>query len=58
MKKADRIGITFEQHCGMKATCIVYKSCKDIDIKFEDGTIVEHRSWLQFKKRPYCKPIY
>ena len=59
MKKADRIGITFEQHCGMKATCIVYKSCKDIDIKFEDGTIVEHRSWLQFKKghiaNPYIK---
>lgn len=36
------------QHCGMNAICIAYRRNKDIDIKFEDGTIVEHRRKTDF----------
>ena len=42
------LGITIEQKCGMKATCIAYRKAKDIDIQFEDGTIVEHRIRYEF----------
>ena len=36
----DIIGKKVMQHCGMNATCIAYRGNKDIDIKFEDGTVV------------------
>ena len=31
-------------NCGMEATCIAYRGTHDIDVQFEDGTIVEHKS--------------
>ena len=31
-------------------TIIKYRSAKDIDIQFEDGTIVEHKSFSAFKR--------
>ncbi len=33
---------------GMKATCIEYRMYKDIDIQFEDGTIVRHTQKIHF----------
>jgi len=46
----DIIGKTIIQHCGMSATCIAYRGTQDIDIKFDDGTIIEHRTKKDFVK--------
>ncbi len=35
-------------NCGMEATCIAYRGTHDIDVQFEDGTIVEHKSKVSF----------
>lgn len=35
--------------CGMYATIIRYDNCKDIDIKFDDGTIVKNKKYANFK---------
>ena len=42
-KRASCIGVSIMQKCGMVATCIAYRKADDIDVQFEDGTIVEHR---------------
>lgn len=34
---------------GMYATIIAYRNNKDIDVKFEDNTIVSHRQYSRFK---------
>ena len=47
-KLKDFFNTPIMQHCGMKATCIAYRGSKDIDVLFEDGTIVEHRSRNEF----------
>lgn len=44
----DIIGKKVMQHCGMNATCIAYRGNKDIDIKFEDGTVVYHKTKIHF----------
>ena len=44
------IGETLIMNNGMKATCIAYRGCSDIDIQFEDGTIVYHKQKDKFKK--------
>ena len=36
--------------CGMAATIIRYNGVCDIDVRFEDGTVVEHRHYAQFKR--------
>ena len=36
--------------CGMKATIIRYGGCNDIDVRFEDGTVVEHKTYDNFKR--------
>ena len=41
-------GQTVMQKCGMKATCIEYRSATDIDVEFEDGTIIQHRQKTSF----------
>ncbi len=35
-------------NCGYMATIIAYRGRKDIDVKFEDGTIREHREYRSF----------
>lgn len=37
-------------NCGMKATIIRYGRYTDIDVRFEDGTVVKHRGYGDFKK--------
>ena len=45
MKKISScLGETRIMNCGMEATCIAYRGTHDIDVQFEDGTIVEHKS--------------
>ena len=48
--KTDRLGETRMMNCGMKATIIRYGGCNDIDVRFEDGTVVEHKTYDNFKR--------
>ena len=50
------LGKTKMMSCGMKATIIRYGGCNDIDVRFEDGTIVKHRTYDQFKKGSIAHP--
>ena len=45
-----RLGETQMMNCGMKATIIRYGNNTDIDVCFEDGTIVEHKTYNAFEK--------
>lgn len=46
-------------NCGMEAEIIAYRRTSDIDIQFEDGIIVEHRKYGNFKNgknfNPACR---
>ena len=46
----NRLGETRMMNCGMKATIIRYGNTGDIDVRFEDGAVVEHRTYDSFKK--------
>ena len=46
----NRLGKTRLMNCGMEATIIRYGGATDIDVRFEDGDVVEHRTYNQFKK--------
>ena len=48
--KASRLGETQMMKCGMKATIIRYENSRDIDVCFEDGTMIEHKAYDNFKK--------
>ncbi len=41
---------------GMKATCIAYRLAKDIDVQFEDGTIIEHVQKCHFFEGKIANP--
>ena len=43
------LGMEKVMSCGMKATIIAYRNNVDIDIQFEDGTVVEHKTIHSFK---------
>ena len=45
-----RLGETRIMNCGMEATIIRYGGCKDIDVRFEDDTIIKYRQYGEFKK--------
>ena len=53
--KTDRLGKTKMMSCGMEATIIRYGGATDIDVCFEDGTVVEHRTYGSFKKGEIAK---
>lgn len=48
--KIDRVGETRVMNCGMKATIIRYGGYNDIDVRFEDGAVAEHKTYEAFKK--------
>lgn len=41
---------------GEYATCVVYRNARDIDIQFDDGTIVEHRCKSDFYNQKISNP--
>lgn len=49
MQLNDRIGKTNIAHNGMTMTIIAYKNANDIDVQFEDGTIIKHKTYQRFK---------
>ena len=52
----DRTGETKLNNQGIQMTIIKYRSAKDIDIQFEDNSIVEHRTYKAFKEGSIKKP--
>ena len=44
----ERIGQTKTMNNGLKATIIQYRSAHDIDVQFEDGTIVKNKVYSRF----------
>ena len=52
-----RLGETRMMNCGMEATIIRYGRCDDIDVRFEDGTVVEHRTYNSFKNGTIAHPL-
>lgn len=52
----NRLGETIRSRCGMLMTIIAYRSSRDIDVQFEDGTIVEHREYQAFKLQKIAHP--
>ena len=57
-RKSDvRIGETNRSSCGLMMTIIAYRSAKDMDIKFEDGTVVEHVWYNRFLTGNIKHPI-
>ena len=45
----DRTGEVKKMNCGMNATIIEYVNSHDITIKFEDGEILKHKFYGDFK---------
>ena len=54
--KTNRLGETRMMNCGMEATIIRYGGYKDIDVRFEDGTVVEHKGYSAFKRGEIANP--
>ena len=56
----NRIGEKRAMHCGMEATIVAYHTSKNIDVRFDDGTIVQNKSYGNFKTgridHPMIKP--
>ena len=48
--KSSCLGLSIKQKCGMMGTCIAYRKSEDIDVQFEDGTIVTNKSKEKFLK--------
>ncbi len=47
--KERREGMERIQNCGMKAKIFCYRLAQDIDVRFEDGTIVRNKAYSSFK---------
>ena len=52
----DRTGETNIAKNGQKMTIIAYRNSMDIDVQFEDGTIVKNRTYQSFKRREIENP--
>lgn len=51
-----RLGETNISNEGMRMKIIVYRKFRDIDVQFEDGTIVKNRTYAEFKKGSIRNP--
>lgn len=55
-KKKQRIGETTKNKNGQTMTIIAYRDCRDIDVQFEDGTVVQNRRYSDFKRGYVANP--
>ena len=56
--KTNRLGETRMMNCGMEATIIRYGKYSDIDVRFEDGVIVEHKRYRAFENGNIANPNF
>jgi hypothetical protein len=54
----SRIGETSTSNNGQLMTIINYRKSNDIDVQFEDGSIVMHRTYLCFRKGRIANPNF
>ena len=54
----SRLGKSRFNTQGLRMTIIKYRSSRDIDVQFEDGTIVEHKRYSLFEKGYIENPHY
>ena len=52
----DRTGETKLVNCGQVATIIAYRTCDDIDVQFEDSTVVKNATYASFRLRYIQNP--
>ena len=55
-KYMSKLGETVTANNGQQMTLIAYRHAKDIDVRFEDGTIVTNREYFNFKKGEIWNP--
>lgn len=56
--KKKYLNLTLTMRCGMKATIIEYRKHDDIDVRFEDNTVVEHTRVNNFKKQQISHHVF
>lgn len=56
--EAECLYKTRQMNNGFNATIIAYRNVTDIDVQFEDGTVVEHRTYQSFKLGKIRNPNY
>ena len=49
-ERNNRIGEKRTMNCGMEATIIAYRKANDLDIQFEDGTVITNQKYINFQK--------
>ena len=54
LSKEKYTGLEKIATCGLKMKIIKYRRANDIDVQFEDGTIVKHKSCFNFVKGRIC----
>ncbi len=47
--RPEKLGKTNIASNGIKMTIVAYRNCNDIDVQFEDGVIVQHKTYDSFK---------
>ena len=57
-KKIDRTGEVAYNTNGEKMVIVRFGGAKDIDIQFEDGSIVEHKAYSNFKNGEIKNPMF
>lgn len=55
---SDKIGEVAVATNGMKMKIIAYRNCHDIDVQFEDGTVVYHKVYSKFTKGNIANPNF
>ena len=53
----DRLNEIGYNNNGERMTIVRYGNCKDIDIQFDDGTIIENRKYVEFKRGSVKNPM-
>lgn len=54
----DRTGETKVMHNGLKATIVACRNANDIDVRFEDGIVVEHKTTSSFTRGNIAHPLF
>lgn len=57
-RHAFHLGETREMSNGQMATIIEYRNARDIDIRFDDGTVAMHKEYAHFKRGSIKNPNY
>ncbi len=54
----SRVGMSTTNHQGLKMTIVAYVGSQDVDVQFEDGSIIRHQTYANFIKGNTSNPNY